>query len=307
MEKEELNKKCEEYLETRKQSKVDSILISELKPPKEYFFPSILQYELFPDTKNLIVLKNFLDKSYNKWATYLEIMPKTEQEKQNKKKELEKSIKAFIEKYKACWTEWELKTIILEGESLIAEWDNYDINLINKCKTESINRFEILIADTPETRKGLIALYQSYIDLIKDKKIITNEHQFQTNLTDKQRGKLFDLLVKNKFISKDNNKESFIWAFGGEKQPKKFEQIEWIDIHEKQPNNTNMRTLYELLYLLEEGVISPKNAYNYDAINFCFKNLKDIRNKNTYKIMNDTPRKRLLKKIVDQVTEKQKK
>lgn len=240
MEKEELNKKCEEYLEACKQSKVDSILISELKPPKECFFPSIFQYELFPDTKNLIVLKNFLDKSYNKWATYLEVMPKTEQEKQNKKKELEKSIKAFIEKYKPCSTEGELKTIILEGESLITEWDNYDINLINKCKAESINRFEILIADTPETRKGLIALYQSYIDLIKDKKIITNKHQFQTNLTGKPRlidyrfqttfpdsvHDLYKLLNEHKLIK--TNKKHFVWAFGiGKDKPTDFKPIVW--------------------------------------------------------------------------------
>ena len=181
-----------------------------------------------------------------------------------------------------------------------------------------LKSFEIINEDFSTSMKGdVVKIQQSYngipiynaigTALIKDKKIITNEHKFQTNLTDKQRGKLFDLLVKNKFISNGSNKDSFIWAFGGEKQPKKFEQIEWIDTPEKQPNNTNMRTLYELLYLLEEGVKNPKNAYNYEAINFCFKDLKDIRNKNPYGIMNDTPRKKLLKEIVDQVTEKQKK
>lgn len=160
---------------------------------------------------------------------------------------------------------------------------------------------------------GLLKYYYKLVNHIIDKKPIQElkpeqkPKQLKTDLTDNQKGKLFDLLVKNKFISNGTNKDSFIWAFGGKKQPDNFEPIEWIDAPEKQPNNTNMQTLYELLYLLEEGVINPKNAYNYEAINFCFKDLKDIRNKNPYKIMNDTPRKILLKEIVDQVTGKQKK
>jgi len=140
-------------------------------------------------------------------------------------------------------------------------------------------------------------------------KSLSKLFQFQTNLTDEQRDKLFGLLVENKFISNGNNKDSFIWAFGGKKQPDNFEPIEWIDKHEKQPNNKNTQTFFELLYLLEEykGVNKAKNPYNYEAINFCFKNFKDVRNKNPHQIMNDTPRKKLLKEIVDQVTEKQKK
>jgi len=45
----------------------------------------------------------------------------------------------------------------------------------------------------------------------------------------------------------------------------------------------------------------------YRKIEYCFKGFVNIQAKNPYKIMNDTPRKKLLKEIVDQVTKKQKK
>ena len=39
--------------------------------------------------------------------------------------------------------------------------------------------------------------------------------RLQTNLTDTQRGLLFDLLVKDKFIPDNTDRDCFIWAFGG--------------------------------------------------------------------------------------------
>ena len=140
-------------------------------------------------------------------------------------------------------------------------------------------------------------------------KSLSKLFQFQTNLTDEQRGKLFDLLVKNEFISNGNNKDSFIWAFGGEKQPDNFEQIEWVDksTTRKEPN---MQTFYELLHLLgvriDTGANSEHNLYR--KIEYCFKGFVNIQAKKTESgAMQNTPRKILLKKIVDQVTEKQKK
>ena len=40
--------------------------------------------------------------------------------------------------------------------------------------------------------------------------------QLKTNLTDTQRGLLFDLLVKDKYIPDKTDRDGFIWAFGGE-------------------------------------------------------------------------------------------
>lgn len=69
-----------------------------------------------------------------------------------------------------------------------------------------------------------LALLEYYNELVEDfKKVeeggeLTNpktKNQLQTKLTDDhQRGKLFELLVSNGFIP-DNDKDGFIWAFGG--------------------------------------------------------------------------------------------
>jgi len=139
-------------------------------------------------------------------------------------------------------------------------------------------------------------------------KSLSKLFQFQTNLTDEQRGKLFDLLVENGFIP-NINKDSFIWAFGGEKQPNNFEQLEWIDKSTTR-REPNMKTFYELLLLLGVPFDTKANSKQnlYDKIKYCFKGFVNIQAKNTdYEVIGNTPRKRLLKKIVDQVTKKQKK
>jgi hypothetical protein len=51
--------------------------------------------------------------------------------------------------------------------------------------------------------------------------------KFETNLTDTQRGKLFDLLVDKGFIP-NNDKEGFIWAFGGVNDKYTSYSTEWL-------------------------------------------------------------------------------
>ena len=162
---------------------------------------------------------------------------------------------------------------------------------------------------------GLLKYYYKLVNHIIDKKPIQElkpeqkPKQLKTDLTDNQKGKLFDLLVEKEFISKGSNKDSFIWAFGGEKQPDNFEQIEWID-ESTTRKERNMKTFYELLLLL--GVPSDTKGSSeqnlYRKIEYCFKGFVNIQAKNTdCEVMGNTPRKRLLKEIVDQVTGKQKK
>lgn len=127
-------------------------------------------------------------------------------------------------------------------------------------------------------------------------------YQFNTRLTDTQRGKLFDLLVSNGFIP-DKDKAGFIWAFGGEQpQPSNWQPIEWIDVS-KTRKEQNIQTLFELLYLL--GVdkdTSAKNPNNlYKKMNFCFSGFKNISVKNPYSIQQKTDRQRLLKSIIEEV------
>jgi len=64
--------------------------------------------------------------------------------------------------------------------------------------------------------------------------------QLPTNLTNEQRGLLFDLLVKYKFIPETTNKKNFIWTFGTpvENMPKHWQSTIW---------NKNKQLLRELL------------------------------------------------------------
>lgn len=129
------------------------------------------------------------------------------------------------------------------------------------------------------------------------------KYQLQTKLTDKQRGELFELLLSNKYIAPETNKESFIWAFGGKQpQPSNWQHIKWIDesITRKEPNT---QTLFELLYLL--GVDKDTSANNpnnlYRKMEFCFSGLKNIPAKNPSSIQQNTPRQIQLKTIIEEV------
>lgn len=126
--------------------------------------------------------------------------------------------------------------------------------------------------------------------------------QFKTSLTDTQRGKLFELLVLNRFIP-DKDKEGFIWAFGGEQnQPSNWQPIEWIDksTTRKEPN---IQTVYELLYLLgvdpDTSANNPNNLYR--KMEFCFSGFKNFAVKNPTRAQQNTPRQMLLKSIIDEV------
>lgn len=128
-------------------------------------------------------------------------------------------------------------------------------------------------------------------------------YQLQTKLkNDNQRGKLFELLLENNYIATTTDKDSFIWAFGGNLQPKQFQPIDWIDKSTTR-HEANIQTLYELLYLL--GVdkdTSPKNPYNlYRKMDFCFSGLVNVQSKNPHSIQQKTERYTLLKTILEEV------
>lgn len=157
-----------------------------------------------------------------------------------------------------------------------------------------------------------LSLLEYYDNLISDFMEIENggervipekRYQLQTNLTDTQRGKLFDLLLSNKYIAPTTNKESFIWAFGAEKsEPTGWQQIEWIDksTTRKEPN---IQTLFELIYLL--GVNKDTSANNpnnlYKKMYYCFSGFENISSKNPTKIQQKTLRQIQLKTILEDV------
>lgn len=161
----------------------------------------------------------------------------------------------------------------------------------------------------------LITDYLALIDYYDDLRFDFNEvengrgipnpetkYQLQTKLTDEQRSELFELLLSNKYIAPTTDKESFIWAFGGKIQPSNWQPIEWID-KSKTRHEHNMKTLYELLYLLgvdkDTSAKTPNNLYR--KMEFCFDGLVNIAEKNPSKIEQDTERKRLLKTIIEEV------
>lgn len=61
----------------------------------------------------------------------------------------------------------------------------------------------------------------------QDNSINKKHNRFITNLTDTQRGKLYDLLVEGGYISPETDKEGFIWVFGGAKGGFVSFQINW--------------------------------------------------------------------------------
>jgi len=114
---------------------------------------------------------------------------------------------------------------------------DYDVDYsIESCKPlEYIN-------STLELNKGLIVNSNCIIDFVKLAENLYQKHcqkettttldkkthgQLKTNLTDDQRGKLFDLLVLNGFIP-DKDKEGFIWAFGGVNDKYTSYSTEWL-------------------------------------------------------------------------------
>lgn len=155
-----------------------------------------------------------------------------------------------------------------------------------------------------------LALVEYYDDLIFSFNEVENgrklqapktRHQLQTKLTDSQRGKLFDLLVADGFIP-NTNKEGFIWAFGSEHpQPANWEQIEWIDKSTTR-HEPNVQTLYELLFLLgvDKDTSANKPSNLYRKIEYCFHPLKNLAVKNPFTAKQNTPRKKLLKTIIEE-------
>ena len=176
------------------------------------------------------------------------------------------------------------------------------------------------ICRTLELNKGLIVNCQQIIEFVKmaeneynrvckttattpEQNQVARQYQFTNDLTDEQRGKLFELLVEHGFISGSTDKAGFIWAFGGKNEkPSNWEPIKWID-ESVTRHEPNMQTLFELLYLLKiDSDTKPSNPNNmYNKMRYCFANLKNVAAKNQYKAQQNTERQKLLKQIIEDI------
>ncbi|MDR3705115.1 MAG: hypothetical protein P4L28_04310 [Paludibacteraceae bacterium] len=81
----------------------------------------------------------------------------------------------------------------------------------------------------------------------------TKPKQLKTNLSNTQRGTLFELLKEGGFIPNDSDEDSFIWAFGGNGELEfEYKAIKW---------NYGNNALFELLEIVTETV-SNENLRN---------------------------------------------
>ncbi len=90
------------------------------------------------------------------------------------------------------------------------------------------SQIQIEIKRLTDNHNRIVDHYESIKIAIEEiNKTQSKTYQLQTKLTDTQRGKLFDLLVSNRFIL-DKDKEGFIWAFGGKNDNYTSYSTEWL-------------------------------------------------------------------------------
>lgn len=149
---------------------------------------------------------------------------------------------------------------------------------------------------------------------IKQEKIIPLK-SFESTLSDEQLKKLYGALINSNFIdgsiTSKNYLKNFKAIFNAE-AIQNIKPVKWIDKPEKKQSIINLSTLFELLYLLKEKYLSgdnfDTNQHNrnnlYRKIENCFitstgEKIKNIRNRNTFKILGNTERKRILFSLVN--------
>lgn len=138
--------------------------------------------------------------------------------------------------------------------------------LINKLSVAEVN-----LQCKEEYNKSLLESETKYLELMRDlskqktKPIpIPIPYQFNTRLTDTQRGKLFDLLVSNGFIP-NKDKAGFIWAFGGENDNYTSYSIKWL------------KTKNLGVYLIDKICIDNGRLWAIGSLIFGIKNMAQIK------------------------------
>jgi hypothetical protein len=112
--------------------------------------------------------------------------------------------------------------------------------------------------------------------------------QLKTNLTDKQREKLYALLIADEFISKDTDKEGFVWILGGGDKEHTGFKITWL---------VNVYFLIDLLRGIKSDEITLTEMKKRAKLHFIDKNNNPI-NINGYKKLSDRPEYKRIMKIL---------
>ena len=118
--------------------------------------------------------------------------------------------------------------------------------------------------------------YEYVIGEKKEKEILAQQKkqhttQLKTSLTDTQRGLLFDLLVKGRFILIETDKDGFIWAFGGKNDKYLSFSAEWL-----KEKNLAVYLIDRLCY--DESKKLQSNYLSIGSKIFGIKNMAQIRN-----------------------------
>lgn len=171
-------------------------------------------------------------------------------------------------------------------------------------------KYQDLINAEPHPKiRVIVKAYLEYIATIsqqinQDKPSQQEQKSFKSTLSELQKKKLHKALIKDEYIDSTTNESDFITVFGGS-LPVGFNQIIWIDKSIKR-HEPNVQTLFELLYLLKPyfdynytDTAATNESNFYRLIENCFADVKNLPEKNKYKALSDTPRKKQLKSIVD--------
>jgi len=93
---------------------------------------------------------------------------------------------------------------------------------------EYYKAWELILSNPKQFESYFIEATKTEQPAPENKSQKTNSNQLQTNLTGTQPGKLFDLLVSNKYIAPSTDREGFIWAFGGKNDNYSSYSTEWL-------------------------------------------------------------------------------
>ena len=139
-----------------------------------------------------------------------------------------------------------------------------------------------------EFYKYLISTYEEILNEKTQLKSKNKPNQLQTKLTDTQRGKLYDLLVRLGYLP-DKDKEGFIWAFGGVNDNYTSYSTEWL-------KNKNLG-----VYLIDSICIDNGKLWAIGSRIFDIKNMAQI--KQNYFSINQTSKPKgyeLIDKIISE-------
>ncbi len=157
----------EEIAEIQKQN----LFLLSLKAPRFITFKSVILTYLLEKNKNsIVVMKKQFELKYNAFVFKLSVMPANETERRKSKNKLAEYLKVQLADFENKCSKELLQEHKKDAEQWLSEWDNYTLDLAEKCRLESINELEFELSTISAERTELRNLYQHYIEKLKPQK-----------------------------------------------------------------------------------------------------------------------------------------